>query len=131
MLSNAIIENKINNEIELGNFDKAWCMLNQSSTNSIKSNYFDSAFKETDNYENKILYYRVTEECDGTHIRPEFGEENYGGNGNGGGDGCCETICGLIGLIICTICCSSSYDRCCWCVLYDTICSCIEWCPCD
>lgn len=131
MFGNAIIENKVDNEIELGNFDKAWCMLNQPSMNYIKSNYFNSAFKETDNYENKILYYRVTEECDGTHIRPEFGEENYGGNGNGGGDGCCETIFGLICLIICTICCSSSYDRCCWCVLYDTICSCIEWCPCD
>lgn len=131
MTSNAIMENEINKEIEFGNFDSAWCMLNKLESNSLKNSYLKSAFEEADRYEDRILYYRVTEECDGTHIRPEWNE--YGGDngGGGGGDGgCCETICGLIGLIICTICCSSSYDRCCWCVWYDAICECVEWCPC-
>lgn len=118
-----------NKEIDSGNFDKAWHTLNQINSTDLRNSYYQSAYEASKKIEDKIRKYRVSEECDGTHIRPEKGDSPNPEPGNGNG-GDCGIISGIITLIVCTICCSKSYDACCWCVWYDAICSFIEWCPC-
>lgn len=109
------------NDLISGNeLDKAWQTIHQIQSDTLRKSFFEYTGEINTGIKDKIRYEGYYKGCDGNiHSYDDSGGSSYGGSGGGGDDDACGSICGGIGCIIVSICCSMQIHECCWCALWD------------